>query len=157
MNFLETELRRESDGERIIVVESIFSMDGDHAPLTDLYRLAEKYDARLVVDEAHATGVIGPGGRGLVAFNGRPDCVLATVHTCGKALASMGAFVAGSELLRRYLVNKARPFIFSTALPPYIAAQTAEAVCIVTEADDRRAILRDLSVFLRRELQERGF
>ena len=109
-------------GERFIVSESIFSMDGDCAKLGDVYGLADRYDAGLIIDEAHATGVAGPNGRGLVAARGRPDSVLATLHTCGKALASMGAFIACSETLRQYLINKARSFIFTTALPPYCSA-----------------------------------
>jgi 8-amino-7-oxononanoate synthase len=157
LDFLESALQRARSGERIIVVESIFSMDGDRAPLADLYRLAERYDASLIIDEAHATGVAGPRGSGLVAADGRPDCVLATVHTCGKALASAGAFVAGSQMLRQYLINKSRPFIFSTALPPYVAAQTDAALTLVEAADDRRARLQELAGYLAAELPRLGF
>src|SRR4029077_16555929 len=158
LDFLERALRAaEGASERLIVVESIFSMEGDRAPLQDLYSLADRYDAGIIVDEAHATGVAGPNGRGLVAFNGRPDCVVATIHTCGKALASMGAFVAGSDTLRRYLINKARSFIFSTALAPYVAVQTARALSIVTDANDRRRLLAELSEFLRAALRDRDF
>ena len=157
LDFLESALQRSQRGERIIVVESIFSMDGDRAPLADLYRLAERYDASLIVDEAHATGVAGPQGRGLVAAEGRPDCVLATVHTCGKALASAGGFVAGSGALRRYLINKSRPFIFTTALPPYVAAQTDTALTLVEAADDRRNRLQELSGELAAGLSQLGF
>lgn len=159
LDYLERMLQSAPDGraERFIVVESIFSMDGDLAPLSDLYTLAGRYDAGLIVDEAHATGVVGPNGRGLVAHSGRPDCVIATVHPCGKALASMGAFVACSETLRQYLINTARPFIFSTALPPYVAAQTAEALKVVMLEDERRRHLRLVSEFLRAELKDRGF
>jgi len=158
LDFLERALRASgSAGERFIVVESVFSMDGDYAPLEYLYTLADKYDACLIIDEAHATGVLGPNGGGLVAEKGRPDCVLATIHTCGKALASMGAFVACSDTLRQYLINKARSFIFSTALPPYIARQTAEAVSIVVEADSKRHYLAELSEHLRYSLRDGGF
>jgi len=158
LDFLERALRASgSAGERFIVVESVFSMDGDYAPLEYLYTLADKYDACLIIDEAHATGVLGPNGGGLVAEKGRPDCVLATIHTCGKALASMGAFVACSDTLRQYLINKARSFIFSTALPPYIARQTAEAVSIVVEADSKRHYPAELSAHLRYSLRDGGF
>ncbi len=157
LDFLESALRRSGPGERFIIVESIFSMEGDRAPLDDLYGLAEKYDAQLIIDEAHATGVVGPGGRGLAAGHGRSDCVLATVHTCGKALASMGAFVASTAALRHYLINKARTFVFSTALPPYVAAQTSEAIRISIDADDRRAHLQELATYLRSRLRELGF
>jgi 8-amino-7-oxononanoate synthase len=132
-------------------------MDGDLAPLRDLFALAEKYDAGLIVDEAHATGVMGPNGRGVVAAAGRSECVIATIHTCGKALASMGAFVACSSTVRHYLINRARPFVFSTALPPYIAAQTDEALRIARDLDDRRVHLERLSSYLREKLQHHGF
>jgi 8-amino-7-oxononanoate synthase len=158
LDALETGLRAaRTASEKLIVVESIFSMDGDRAALEELYRLADRYDAGIVVDEAHATGVTGPNGRGLVAASGRPDCVLATVHTCGKALASMGAFVACSRTVRDYLINKARPYIFSTALPPYIAVQTGAAVKLAIEADQARKRLDQLSEYLRNSLQARKF
>src|SRR6185295_16445526 len=107
----------------------------DRAPLAELLVLAERYGAELIVDEAHATGVFGPGGRGLVAEANVMDRVLAVVHTCGKAFASAGAFVAGSDLLKQYLINHARPFIFSTALPPYISPQIRCALQIISIAD----------------------
>ena len=158
LNYLEKALRAsEQPGERFIIVESIFSMDGDRAPISDLYALADRYEAALIVDEAHATGVEGPSGRGLVAASGRADCVLATIHTCGKALASMGAFIACSGRVREYLINKARTFIFSTALPPYIASQTRTALNIVRNADDRRQHLRMLTRLLSTALIEQGF
>src|SRR5260370_35102483 len=99
-------------------------MDGDRAPIPDLLTLAEKYRAELIVDEAHATGVIGPQGRGLVADYGLSDPVLGTVHPCRKALASLGCFLCCSEKLKAYFVNLALAFIFITALPPYMAAQS---------------------------------
>jgi 8-amino-7-oxononanoate synthase len=158
LNYLEKALRAsDQPGERFIIVESIFSMDGDRAPISDLYALADRYEAALIVDEAHATGVEGPSGRGLVAASGRPDCVLATIHTCGKALASMGAFIACSGRVREYLINKARTFIFSTALPPYIASQTRTALNLVRSADDRRQHLRTWSRLLRTALIQDGF
>src|SRR5205823_3406645 len=118
LNFLETELRRQIclSGIKIIVTETIFSMDGDRAPLRELGWLAQRYGAELIVDEAHATGVCGPEGRGMLAESGVQGQVSAIVHTCGKALASMGAFVCGSRVLKRFLINHARSFIFSTAL-----------------------------------------
>jgi 8-amino-7-oxononanoate synthase len=158
LDALETALRAaKAATEKLIVVESIFSMDGDLAALGDLYSLADRYDAGIVVDEAHATGVAGPHGRGLVAAGGRRDCVLATVHTCGKALASMGAFVACSGTVRDYLINKARSYIFSTALPPQIAVQTGSAVKLALEAESERMRLDQLSDYLRNQLQARRF
>jgi 8-amino-7-oxononanoate synthase len=152
-------LRRSASvsGARVIVVESIFSMEGDRAPLADLAALAERYGAELIVDEAHAIGVRGPLGNGCVAEAGLSARVLASMHTCGKALASAGAFVCGSASLRRLLVNRARTFIFNTALPPYFAAQVAAGMSLAVEAEDERAHLMKLSAFLRNELRKNGF
>jgi 8-amino-7-oxononanoate synthase len=159
LDFLENELRRNSSVSeaRVIVVESIFSMEGDRAPLADLAALAERYGAELIVDEAHAIGVRGPRGSGCVAEAGLSDRVLATVHTCGKALAAAGAFVCGSENLRRFLINRARTFIFNTALPPYFASQVAAGMRFAADAKSERARLIELSAFLRRALRSSGF
>ena len=159
LNFLEDELRRHASasGGRVIVVESIFSMEGDRAPLADLAALAERHGAELIVDEAHAIGVRGPSGSGCVAEAGLSSRVLATVHTCGKALAAAGAFVCGSQNLRRFLINRARTFIFNTGLPPYFATQVAAGMNLAREAEPARAHLMELSVFLRNELRKNGF
>jgi 8-amino-7-oxononanoate synthase len=158
LNYLQDALRNESgSGEKVVVVESIFSMEGDRAPLADLADLCDRFDASLIVDEAHATGVEGNGGRGLIHSAGRPASVLATVHTCGKALAAMGAFVAGSRTLRDFLINHARPFIFATALPPYCAAHVSKALDLVRLADAERARLWQVSEYLRENLRTRGF
>ena len=115
---LEEKMKKfESEGPVIVVTESIFSMDGDSAPLADMVSLCEKYDAQLIVDEAHATGVIGTHGEGLVCKLGLQDKVFARVHTFGKALGCHGAAVVGSNVLKEYLINFARPFIYTTALP----------------------------------------
>jgi 8-amino-7-oxononanoate synthase len=159
LDYLEDALRRDgnSSGRRFIVVESLFSMEGDRAPMADLLSLGGRFGAELIVDEAHATGVYGPHGRGLVAAANGNERVLASVHPCGKALASAGAFVCGSETLKQFLVNRARTFIYSTALPPYFAAQISKAVEIVAEADAERRRLLDLADFLRTRLREAGF
>jgi 8-amino-7-oxononanoate synthase len=159
LDFLEDELRRKASvaGARMIVVESIFSMEGDRSPLADLAALAERYASELIVDEAHAIGVRGPRGSGCVAEAGLSARVLATVHTCGKALSAAGAFVCGSENLRRFLINRARTFIFSTGLPPYFASQVSAGMNLAAEADCDRAHLIELSVFLRNELRKNGF
>jgi 8-amino-7-oxononanoate synthase len=132
-------------------------MDGDFAPIVDLVALAERYGAELIIDEAHATGVVRPQGKGLVAAAGLADRILVTVHPCGKALAGMGCFVCCSVKLKHFLVNKARTFIFSTALPPYMAAQMRAAIRIVAAADRERNDLAALAAFLRHELREAGF
>jgi 8-amino-7-oxononanoate synthase len=159
LDILESELRRTASetGGKFIAVESVFSMNGDRAPISALLALAERYGAELIVDEAHATGVLGPGGRGLVAEAGGMGCVLAVVHTCGKALASAGAFVVCSSKLKQYLINHARPFIFSTALPPYMTAQVRAALRIAARADDQRACLQNLAEHLRSRLRGGGF
>ena len=140
LDFLEDALRGNDsrEGERFIVVESIFSMDGDCAPIDELVTLSERYNAGLIVDEAHATGVVGPDGRGLIATSGRSDAILASIHTCGKALAASGAFVAGSRTLKEYLTNHARPFIYTTGLPPYMTAQVAAGIKLGASARDER-------------------
>jgi 8-amino-7-oxononanoate synthase len=152
-------------GQKFIVVESVFSMDGDRAPLADLLALAERWGAEVIVDEAHATGVFGEQGRGLATGASTPASpisstsqgLFAVVHTCGKALAATGAFVCCSETLKRYLINRARTFIFSTALPPYIAAQMRATIPIVSAADSRRAHLQTLATHLRARPQRAGF
>ena len=158
LDYLEDALgRSDSDGRRFIVVETLFSMEGDRAPVADLLSLAGRFGAELIVDEAHATGVYGPRGRGLVAAAGANAQVFASVHPCGKALASSGAFVCGSETLKQFLVNRARTFIYSTALPPYFAAQIGKAIEIVAEADAERTRLLGLASFLRARLRDAGF
>ena len=158
LDFLEDALgRSDSGGRKFIVVESLFSMEGDRAPLPELLSLADRFGADLIVDEAHATGIFGPHGRGFVAAAGANTRVLATVHPCGKALASAGAFVCGTETLKRFLVNRARTFIYSTALPPYFAAQIAKVVEIIAEADAERQRLESLAGLLRSRLQDGGF
>lgn len=156
--FLENALREHSrtPGAKLIVTESVFSMEGDIAPLDSLLRLARDYGAELILDEAHATGVLGPQGRGVGASVGAARNIFAVVHTCGKALASAGAFVCGSELLKQYLVNRARTFIFSTAMPPYFAGQLGAALQLAIDADRERAELRALADLLRGELRAAG-
>jgi len=158
LDYLEQAMRRVTGGgDKFVVVESVFSMDGDRAPLLELIALCKRYNAALIVDEAHSIGVDGPGGRGMMASLGTNERVLATVHTCGKALASMGAFVAGSRSLRDFLINRARTFIFTTALPPYCAAHIQEALKLVREADAERGRLAELAQYARRRLQAAGF
>ena len=104
-------------GEIWVAVESVYSMDGDMAPLKEIVAVCKKYGANLIVDEAHATGVFGRQGRGLVSHYGLEEEVFARVHTFGKAIGCHGAVIVGSEVLRNYLINFARSFIFTTALP----------------------------------------
>jgi 8-amino-7-oxononanoate synthase len=144
LNALENALRARvgESGRRFVVTETMFSMDGDVAPLGDMVVLCARYGAALILDEAHATAVHGPSGRGMAAeqgvLAGANDCVIASVHTAGKALASAGAFVCGSLALRDHLINHARTFIFSTAMPPYMAGQIQVALRLARGMDAQR-------------------
>ncbi len=125
-NDLERKLRQ-LPGPVFVVTESVFSMDGDLAPLDDIAQLCAKYAAALIVDEAHATAVIGPRGEGLVQMLGLQDQCFARIHTFGKALGCHGAIILGSTELRDYLINFSRPFLFSTALPEHSIALVLQA------------------------------
>jgi 8-amino-7-oxononanoate synthase len=143
---------------RLIVSDSVFSMDGDFAPLPGLLELAERFDALLVLDEAHATGVFGERGRGLTELLGvAPTERLIKVGTLSKALGAQGGFVSGSRRLVAWLVNHARPYIFSTALAPPVAAAAARAVEIVRSEPEPRGRLHQLVERARVGLQALGF
>lgn len=137
-----------------IAVESLYSMDGDCAPLESLLALADRHDAFIVVDEAHATGVCGPDGRGLAAaFEGRDNIV--ALHTCGKALGASGALVTGPGTLCDYLVNRCRPFIYATAPSPLMAVAAREALAILSDEPMRRAQLHERVALAGRQLADR--
>jgi 8-amino-7-oxononanoate synthase len=145
-------------GERaaLIVSDGVFSMDGDVAPLTGLQELARRHGARLMVDEAHATGAVGPGGRGSVAAAGLSGEVDVVVGTLGKALGSYGAYVcAGAETVD-YLLNRARPFVFSTALPPTSVAAAGAALEILEAEPERVERLQANAAALRTGLAAEG-
>lgn len=127
-----------------VVTESVFSMDGDIAPLSDIVSLCEKYHAHLILDEAHATGVIGGNGEGLAQSLNLHDRCFARIHTFGKALACHGAVILGSELLRKYLINFCRPLIYSTAIPPSAVAAIAAAYKIFPGLQEERRNLEKL-------------
>ncbi|HEX4304769.1 MAG TPA: 8-amino-7-oxononanoate synthase, partial [Solirubrobacterales bacterium] len=130
-------LRGAAGRPALIVTDGVFSMDGDVAPLAELLELARRHGARLMVDEAHATGAVGPGGRGTVAAAGLSGEVDVVMGTMGKALGSYGAYVCGSAETVDYLVNRARSFIFSTAPPPPVVG-AARAALKVLEAEPER-------------------
>jgi len=159
LNALEDSLREDAGApwRRVIVTESVFSMNGDVAPLREMATLAEKYGAAMIVDEAHATGVQGPEGRGLAAEAGILPQVLAILHTCGKALGSAGAFVCGPAALKDHLINHARTFIFSTALPPYFVEQIRAALRLAVGMDQERETLKERSRDMICSLQKAGF
>ncbi len=126
-----------------IAVESLYSMDGDRAPLADFMALADRHEAFLLVDEAHATGVFGPEGRGLSAdYEGRDNVVV--LHTCGKAMGASGALITAPRVLCDVLVNRCRPFIFATAPSPLLAVAAREALAILKDEPERRARLHAL-------------
>jgi 8-amino-7-oxononanoate synthase len=130
----------------LIVTESIFSMDGDAAPLGEIVALKEKYGAWLMVDEAHATGIRGSHGRGLADELGIGDRIEIQMGTLGKAFGSSGGYICGSRVLIDFLVNRARSFIFSTAPPPSAAAAARAAIEFIqsSEGETRRTTLREL-------------
>lgn len=138
-----------------IAVESLYSMDGDRAPLDALARLAETHDAVLIVDEAHATGVFGRDGRGFAHNLERRDNLI-TLHTCGKALGCEGALVTGPRVVIDFLINRARGFIFSTAPSPLMASAVRAALRIVATEPKRRAELHDRIALAHRLLVPRG-
>jgi glycine C-acetyltransferase/8-amino-7-oxononanoate synthase len=149
-------LRRHGDRASLIVTDGVFSMDGDIAPLAELLELARRYRCRLMVDEAHATGCIGPGGRGSVAAAGLAGEVDVIVGTLGKALGGYGAFVCGSGELNDFLINTSRSFIFSTAPPPPAIAAAMAALELLTKQPDRVERLQRNAAVLREDLRDQG-
>lgn len=143
-------------GQRFIVTDGVFSMDGDIAPLDDIVRLAGRHEALVMVDDAHATGVIGPGGRGTAAHFGLKGKVDIELGTLSKALAAEGGYVAGSAALIAYLVNKARPFIYTTALAPATVAAARAALRELAADPGLVRRLRDNAAFFRGELAAAG-
>ncbi|MBI1903786.1 MAG: 8-amino-7-oxononanoate synthase [Planctomycetia bacterium] len=142
---------------RLIVSDSLFSMHGDSAPLADLASLARRHHAMLMVDEAHATGVFGPRGRGLCEQFGVAEAVHVRVGTLSKALGCSGGFVAGPHNLVEWLINKARSCVFSTASPPANSAAASAALKIVDSEPQRRTALLERAADLRRKLTAQGW
>ena len=146
--------KRGGTGRVWIVVESLYSMDGDFAPLEKIVAIADRHDAFLIVDEAHATGVYGTQGRGLTApYEGRENLV--AVHTCGKALGAAGALVTTTRVLRDFMINRCRPFIFSTAPSPLMAVAVREALLILQEEPERQQRLARLIAFAHQQIGAR--
>ncbi len=143
-------------GQRFVVIESLYSMDGDIAPLADYAACCRRFGAALLVDEAHAVGVYGPDGSGLIRDRGVGDDVLLSINTAGKALGVAGAFVAGPAWAIDYLQQRARPFVFSTAPPPALAAALAAALDVLAEEPERRETLHARVRFLHARLARAG-
>jgi 8-amino-7-oxononanoate synthase len=140
-----------------IVTDSVFSMDGDTAPLLELCDLADRHDATVLVDEAHATGVLGSRGTGLAGALNLQDRIPLRVGTLSKALGSLGGFVVGPTAAIDWLVQSARSYVFSTAMPSAMAAAACQAILLVQGMDAQRDALRDGSIRLRQALIERGW
>jgi 8-amino-7-oxononanoate synthase len=155
LNHLEDLLKSHRSRYRraLIVVESLYSMDGDLAPVSELLDLRGRYAAMLMIDEAHATGVFGAKREGVISQT-LADAVDVILGTFGKALGGYGAFVAVSNQMRQFLLNQARTFIFSTALPPAVIGANLAAVKLLDEEPERRSRVCELALELRRSLRE---
>jgi 8-amino-7-oxononanoate synthase len=158
MDKLEKILQQTPGGKRrLIITDSVFSVDGDLAPLWELVSLKERYGAWLMLDEAHATGVLGPGGAGLAQALGLTAGVDIQMGTLSKALGSLGGYVAGERRLIDYLHNKARSFIYTTAMPPPVLGAIQAALVIVRAEPEKRLRLQQEAEKFRRGLQDAGF
>jgi len=143
-----SQLMRAEPGQKFVVVESLFSMDGDFAPLAEYAELCRNHQAVLIVDEAHAVGIYGQRGSGLIEAAGLSKEAFLSINTAGKALGVSGAFVCGPEWAIEYLVQRARPFIFSTAAPPAVAAAIDASLDVISSEPERRHRLLALSTYL---------
>ena len=161
VNALETKLKTldaaGGRGRRMVVTDSVFSMDGDIAPLAGLVELCERYDAMLMIDEAHGTGCLGPGGRGAASLAGVSGRIPVTMGTLSKALGSFGAFISGDDVLREYLVNTSRSFMFTTALPPAVVAASLAALDVLEREPQLAICLQEKAAYFRKGLQKLGF
>lgn len=145
-------------GHKLVVTDGVFSMDGDIAPLRELAALCRAHDALLVVDDAHGLGVLGPQGRGcLMELGLSEEDVPLLIGTLGKAVGTSGAFVAGPQLLMDYLVQKARTYIYTTAMPPAIALATCASFDLIEREDSRRSHLQMLISEFRQEASALGY
>lgn len=157
LNHLE-ELLKKAAGQRVLIItDSVFSVDGDLAPLRELVALKEKYGAWLMIDEAHASGVFGPRGAGLAAELGLTAQIEVHLGTFSKAFGCFGAYVAGSRVLIDFLHNRARSFIYSTSLPAPVLGAIREALRVVREEEEPRLYLRRQAARFRQQLQAAGF
>jgi len=141
----------------VVITESVFSMDGDLAPLDRIAQLAKEYGAAVMVDEAHAAGVFGAGGRGAVEHFGCGGDIAIQMGTLSKAFGSAGAYCCGPALMMDYIINRARSFIYTTAFPPSVAAASLKALEIIESEPGRREILWRKARQVREELRDAGF
>jgi 8-amino-7-oxononanoate synthase len=160
MDHLEKLLQRAAEKgyrRKWIVTESVFSMDGDVAPLGEIVALKERYGAALFIDEAHGSGVFGPAGTGMAHQLGVADRIDLHMGTFSKAFGVYGAYVAGKRRWIRYLVHTCRPFIYTTALPPMVISAIRQSFSLVRAADDLRQVLQQKSASFREQLRAAGF
>jgi glycine C-acetyltransferase len=159
MTDLEAKLKEAQDCRlRLIATDGVFSMDGDLADLNHIADLADRYDAAVIVDDSHATGVLGPCGRGTPAHFGVADRVEVVTSTLGKTLGgAAGGFTSGRAEIVELLRQRSRPYLFSNALPPVIAAAALQAVKLVAQGDSLRAVLRENAAYFRAQLTTLGF
>jgi 8-amino-7-oxononanoate synthase len=155
---LEEKLQRTASfRKRLIVTDGVFSMDGNIAPLPGIVELAERFDAFVMVDDAHATGILGRNGRGTAEHFGLKGRIDIQMGTLSKAVGAEGGYISGSKSLIDYLINRARPFIFSTALPAGVAASALTAIDIIESEPERRERLQNISQRLYNELTALGY
>ncbi|TGB04730.1 glycine C-acetyltransferase [Halobacillus salinus] len=158
MESLEEALKESTDFRtRLIVTDGVFSMDGNIAPLPEIVELAEKYDALVMVDDAHASGVLGDNGRGTVNHFNLDGRVHIQVGTLSKAIGVLGGYVASTQTLKDYLIHKGRPFLFSTSHPPAVTAANDAAIDVLLEEPELIEKLWDNTKFFKKGLQELGF
>ena len=150
-------LEKQKSKSPLIITESVFSMDGDVAPLKEIVSIKAKYGAELMVDEAHATGVFGCNGSGMVEEQGVTDSVDLIMGTFSKALGSFGAYLACPESTKKILINTSRSFIYSTALPPSVVAANIKSIDLVRKEPQRRKELLEKAEYFGRGLAEKGF
>ncbi|MEN8136224.1 MAG: 8-amino-7-oxononanoate synthase [Thermodesulfobacteriota bacterium] len=157
LGHLEECLKKErGQGRALIIVESLYSMDGDRCPLAGIAQLKDRYGCLLMVDEAHATGIFGAHGGGIIQEEGLEGAVDVAMGTFGKALGSYGAYIAGSDTLKKYLVNRARSFIYSTGLPPTAVAASLAAIELIKEEPQLHQQLLANSAYFKKCLCEAG-
>lgn len=157
MDHLEHQLKNSQAACNIIITESLFSMDGDAAPLQKLSELAERYQGVLVIDEAHSIGIHGHQGRGLIEASKLDTSKIIGVFPCGKALGSQGAFIAGPSWLRPFLINYSREFIYTTAPSPWIVRSLQKVIELLPHLDGERTRLSSYSAQLRQDLRNNGW
>lgn len=158
MDDLEAALQESQEARiKLVVTDGVFSMDGDIAPLPDIVALCEKYDALIMVDDAHASGVLGENGRGTVNHFGLDGRVHIQVGTLSKAIGVLGGYVASTQTLRDYLIHKGRPFLFSTSHPPAVTAACSAAIDVLREDPQLIETLWDNTKFFKSGLQQLGF